>query len=434
MRGGEDKEKGILIRTYNELLKSSYIDEEKNRIYAESAIIYNENIIDLLTDEPGENQIFSKKRKNTKNKKIQISSLGELKNIFDLAHLKIRKIGEQLQDRDFFKKVHFEFSLSIEKENVSRFTIIRLKDDLFSEYELKKLKGYLSQYALVNFPEKNEDHSLFTYYLSEKNFNHIVIANIFTPMALPKSLKNLITLTINSINNNNRNPSTPHYKETLSKNLTLSNSNSNNYKEKKMLIDKDISTLLERYNNSKKMMESLPIKQPINENKQLMSLEKDILRLKSQVIDKLESTTSPKPNAETIMKISEITTPKNYPETTNKNSFQKLKAAFEEKEKLLLEKLENFKRINENLKENLKNYVEKKDSLEEELREKDGFIDELERNMKNYEDLIRNEREINNELKEKINELDKDRESQAIKYDDLQKNMEKKAQKIQLLK
>lgn len=433
LRGGEDKEKGILIRTYNDLIKSCYFNDDTNKVYAESAIIYNENIIDLLCDEPGEKQILSKKSRNNKNTKIGISSLGELKNIFDLANMKIKKMGEQLQDRDFFKKVHFEFSLLVEKENVARFTLIRLKDDLFSEYELKKLKGYLNQYAFVNSPEKKEDHSLFTYYLSEKNFNHLAVANVFTPMAVPKSLKNFITLTTNSINNNNsKNPSTPHYKETISRNLTLSNSN--NYKEKKMLLDKDISTLLERYNNSKKMMENLPVKQTTNENKQLVNLEKDILRLKSQVIDKLESTASPKPNAETIMKISEINSPKNYPETTTKNSFQKLKTAFEEKEKLLLEKLENFKRINENLKENLKNYIEKKDALEDDLREKDGFIDELEKNMRNYEELIRNEREINNELKEKINELDKDRESQTIKYNDLQSVLEKKSQKIQLLK
>lgn len=439
LRGGEGKEKGLILRAYEELINNLKFQEQNYTVSIESWVIYQENIIDLLSEESGEAQIS--KNKELLLTKVEISSLGELKNAYDSNHFKMNKLSTQMKDPRLKEISHYLFSIvlseasSKQSTNDKKLTFIRF-GSISSSHELKSLQKFINTFPDIN---KKSHKTLLTYYLSEFNLKNLVILDVLSPNTSPKQLKQcLLNTRVNISNKPEKPPISPTYKDLLKKTPDNANFTKERIREKEGQLDKDFSNLIDRYNHSKSLIDNLGKKKsPIfsttaKKNNEFMTLEKDILRLKSHIVEKLEATSPPNLNSSQKANLNSNVKKEEFSQA--KGSLKKLKGVFEEKEAILVEKCDNLKRVNEDLKENLRLYMEKKDLLEEEVRGKDSLIEEYVGHLQNYEQSLKEERDAMEDLKEKFEEILREKDALSNKNLEIMRKLEKKTKKIQMLK
>ena len=524
IKGGFSSEKGMIFRSYEEIANLIRFEEENYEIFLEICMIYEEKTVDLLCEEPGESQIM-RKRDISKMMKINVSSVEDVKNAYDLAILRENRLEKYLKEQDLLKNSEFLFTFELQKceklekvdkfeksdkfeklqknleknfekntvkntrknneknldfcRKFSRMSFVRLaeaKDD----FRTKSLKKFLLDFPRRNV-EKREETSLLTYLLNNELDSLFFLIAIST-----KNMRNsgeffLLNFVRKLQNYNEKPPLSPKYRDfektdKFEKNgkyrekLEINDKfekfekfdkfdkfekfekmekkseekgffSREKLKEKEGKLDKDLSSLIERYNRSKNLIESLNEKKPVSSKKdEFSSLEKDILKLKSNIVEKLENSSKKEKFATSAKKISfskkDVFT-QNYPETVKnakKNGLEKLKGIFEEKETIFIEKIDGFRRINEDLKENLRGYVEKNEGLETEIREKEGLLEKLQESLENCEGFLRKEQGNSAEIKEKCEELFRDREVILKENEDFEKRLQKKIKKNKLWK
>ncbi len=469
IKGGFSSEKGAIFRTYEEISNFIRFEGENYTIFIEICMIFEEKTVDLLCEEPAESQIMRKKD-FSKLIKISVSSVEDVKNAYDSAIFKKKRLEKYLKNQDLSKNSEFLFTFELEKleknknpdekngdffKKFSRLCFVRLseaKDD----FRMKSLKKFLLDFQRKNV-EKRDETSLLTYLLNNE-LNSIVFLLAISLKNVRDSEEFFLLNFMRTIQNyNEKPPLSPKYHkfekiDKLDKFDKKSEEkgffSKEKLKEKEGKLDKDLSCLIERYNRSKNLIESLNEKKSFSLKKdQFSNLEKDILKLKSHIVEKLENS-SKKEKFETSAKKLGFSSkkheekkleffPQNYPETVKnvkKNGLDKLKRIFEEKEGIFIEKIEGFRRINEDLKENLRGFIEKNQNMEEEIRDKEGLLEKLQENLENCETFLRKEQGISTEIKEKCEELLRDREVIVKENEDFEKKLQKKINKNKLWK
>lgn len=409
-------------------------------------MLYKENTYDLLVEDSLD------RRESRISKKIRVSSLNELKNVWDLATFKLGSLASQINDPSLKDKGHLILSFSLEENITIKYSVIRL-GDLGSEQSVES-KGLKRLFGL----KSPEAESILAYRLQNENYSKLSLLTVLSHQSPLESNRFYLEFSQKLTPNSNLNPLKPPKSPTYRNHQTDFAAKSpeslafTREKAKGEDLDRDFSNLIERYNKSKQLIESLPRKpldrtQKTNEkstilmnNKPLGSLvgiEQDIMRLKSHIAEKLESSGK---KDQGLMRsrvgMTENTSTKSKVAEKQQvgGSLSKLKNAFQEKETMLLEKLEYQRRINEELRTGLREYVERKDALEREGLEKDSMVQGLGERVHELEEVLMKEREVSGVFREKGEELRRENEKLAGKLEELERKFQKKAQKVNSLK
>ena len=412
-------------------------------------MLYKENTYDLLVEDSLD------RRESKISKKIRVSKVNELKNVWDLATFKLGSLASQIHDPNLKDKGHLILSFSLEENTNIKYSVIRV-GDLGSEQSVES-RGLRRFFGL----KSQEAESILAYRLQNENYSKLSILTVLSNQSPIESNRFYLEfsqkLTPNS--NSNLNPLKPPKSPTYRNHQTEFPAKSpeslafTREKAKGEDLDRDFSNLIERYNKSKQLIESIPRKpldrtQKTNEkstilmnnNKpsgSLVGIEQDIMRLKSHIAEKLESSGK---KDQGIMKsrvgLTENTSTKSklVEKAQGGGSLAKLKNAFQEKETMLVEKLEYQRKINEELRTGLREYVERKDALEREGLEKDSMVQGLGERVHDLEEALMKEREVSGVFREKGEELRRENEKLAGKLEELDRKFQKKTQKVNSLK
>jgi len=428
MRGGEHKEKGLILRCFEEIMKKT---EEKGGIFIEVLVLFKENTFDLLSEETLE------LRESRNIRKTRVSNLNEVKNVWDLSNFRLNSLSSQLNEPNLKEKAVLSFSFINGEDFMSKFTIFRLGDLSEQSPEAKSLRKFLN-----NTSNKAQDQeSILTYKLANENYMKLGLLTVISPQSPLENIRFYLDFTQKIATSGPKilkPPKSPTYNNEFLRKTPETQAFSKE-KLKENDFDRDFTNLIDRYKRSKLLIDSLPRKN--NEktaifNKTigpLANIEQDIMKLKSHIAEKLENSAKKNDFQQKNKKFEGFNEKNLYPETT-KGSLKQLKGAFMEKEAILTEKVETLRRNNEDLKENLREYMEKKDELERENREREELLDEFGEKARELEKGLLEEREISREIKEKYEEIRREKEGLLARNEEIERKYEKKAQKVNSLK
>lgn len=369
-----------------------------------------------------------------------------------MATFKLGSLASQINDPSLKDKGHLILSFSLEEETSVKYSVIRL-GDLVSEQSVES-KGLRRFFGL----KSPEAESILAYRLQNENYSKLSLLTVLSHQSTLESNRFYLEfsqkLTPNSNLNPLKPPKSPTYRNQPTDFPTKSPESLAFTREKAKVedLDRDFSNLIERYNKSKQLIESLPRKpldrtQKTNEKSTILmnnkpsgsltGIEQDIMRLKSHIAEKLESSGKKDQGlmrSRVGMTENTLTKSRVVEKQQVGGSLSKLKNAFQEKEMVLLEKLENQRRINEELRTGLREYVERKDALEREGLEKDSMVQGLGERLNELEETLTKEKEVGGAFREKAEELRRENEKLAGKLEELERKFQKKTQKVNSLK